>query len=102
MQWTSRHFIILGVLMFVLSGVMFVVAVAGSQSLEPAQKVQHVSLLTMLLAVGLMVTSGLLCVAAAVMALAERLSTAKDYGKPVTAADLPRDHGSTDITARPA
>jgi hypothetical protein len=102
MKWTSRRFIILGVLMFVLSGVMFIVAVAGSQSLEPVQKVQHVSLLTMLLAVGLMVTSGLLCVAAAVMALAERLSAEKDYAEPVAAADRPRDHGSTDITARPA
>jgi hypothetical protein len=94
--------IILGVLMFVAAAVIFVAAVAGSQGLEPAQKVQHVSLLNMLLAVGLMVTSGLLCVAAAVMAVAERLPTARDHAEPVAAADRPRDHGSTDITARPA
>jgi hypothetical protein len=100
MKWTSRRPIFLGVMIFAV--VIFVVAVAGSESREPAQKVQHVSLLKMLLAVGLMVTGGLLCAAAAVMAVAERFPTAKNYAEPFPAADRPHEHGSTDITARPA
>jgi hypothetical protein len=102
MKQTARRFIILGVLMFLLSGVFFVIAVAGASSAEPAQKVLHVSLLTMLLAVGLMITSGLLCVAGAVLTLAERLPPATERAEPTPDADRPRDQGSTNITERPA
>jgi hypothetical protein len=93
MQWKSRGFFILGGLMFLASGVMFVVAVSGAWNLAPGSdaKVQQISLLNVLLGVGFMVTSGLLCVAGAVLAVAERLPKAKDCAEQSAVADRPRE-----------
>jgi hypothetical protein len=106
MKLKSRSCIALGVFWLGLSVFLYVLAVSQSphypDSPSVAGPTQHLSLLNILMAVGVMVTSGLFFVAGAVLALAERLPTPRDGADPGVAADGPHEHGASSDNIKPA